>query len=102
MGSRVQCRKPHRLHQEQSAPRSTIQSVKLQLVRLRIPTRLQCLSQRSFEESPMIERSLFRVRRSNCEELVLTWDETIEVIESGDWSSIENITKDFLFEDEDE
>ena len=50
----------------------------------------------------MIERSLFRVRRSNCEELVLTWDETIEVIESGDWSSIENITKDFLFEDEDE
>ena len=50
----------------------------------------------------MVERSLFRVRRSNCEELVLTWDETIEVIESGDWTSIENITKEFQSKDKDE
>jgi hypothetical protein len=47
----------------------------------------------------MIERSLFRVVRSNGEEWVLTWDETIEVIESGDWTSITDITKDFLSED---
>jgi len=50
----------------------------------------------------MIERSLFRVVRSNCEEIVLTWNETLEVIHSGDWKSITDITKDFSKEDKDD
>lgn len=50
----------------------------------------------------MVERSLFRVVRSDCEEVVLTWNETLEVIESGDWKSITDITKDFLSEGENE
>ena len=47
----------------------------------------------------MVERSLFRVVRSNCEEVVLTWNETLKILESGDWKSITDITKDFLSED---
>ena len=50
----------------------------------------------------MVERSLFRVVRSNCEEVVLTWNETLEVIESGDWKSITDITRDFSQGDENE
>ena len=37
----------------------------------------------------MIEQMRFRVVRSDCQEVVLDWVQTIEVIESGDWSSIQ-------------
>jgi len=37
----------------------------------------------------MIEHSLFRVVRTNRSEAILTWAETIEVLESGEWIGIQ-------------
>ena len=37
----------------------------------------------------MIEQMRFRVVRSDHTEVTLDWDETVSVIESGDWSSIQ-------------
>ena len=37
----------------------------------------------------MIERMMFRVIRGDHKEVVLNWDETMEVINSGQWKSIQ-------------
>jgi hypothetical protein len=37
----------------------------------------------------MIEHSLFRVVRTDRSEAILTWAETIEVLESGEWIGIQ-------------
>lgn len=37
----------------------------------------------------MIEEMRFRVIRSDHKEVALGWDETLDVIESGEWSSIQ-------------
>ena len=37
----------------------------------------------------MDEKMRFRVVRSDHKEVALSWDETLDVIESGDWSSIQ-------------
>ena len=37
----------------------------------------------------MVEKMRFRVVRSDHQEVTLDWDETVEVIESGDWTSIQ-------------
>ena len=42
----------------------------------------------------MIERMMFRVIRGDHKEVVLDWVQTIEVIESGDWSSIQVLEDD--------
>ena len=42
----------------------------------------------------MIERMMFRVIRGDHKEVVLNWGETVSVIESGDWSSIQVLEDD--------
>ena len=42
----------------------------------------------------MDEKMRFRVVRGDCQEVTLDWDETVEVIESGDWSSIQVLEDD--------
>ena len=37
----------------------------------------------------MVEKMRFRVVRSDHQEVTLDWDETVEVIESGQWMSIQ-------------
>ena len=37
----------------------------------------------------MVEKMRFRVVRGDCQEVTLDWDETVEVIESGQWMSIQ-------------
>jgi len=37
----------------------------------------------------MVEKVRFRVVRSDHQEVTLDWNETVRVIESGDWSSIQ-------------
>ena len=37
----------------------------------------------------MIEQMRFRVISSNCKEAILDWNQTVSVIESGDWTSIQ-------------
>jgi hypothetical protein len=37
----------------------------------------------------MVEKMRFRVVRSDHTEVTLDWDETVEVIESGQWMSIQ-------------
>jgi hypothetical protein len=37
----------------------------------------------------MVENMRFRVTRSGHEDVVLSWDETVDVIESGEWTGIQ-------------
>ena len=37
----------------------------------------------------MVEKMRFRVVRSDHQEVTLDWDETVDVIESGQWMSIQ-------------
>jgi hypothetical protein len=37
----------------------------------------------------MVERMKFRVVRSDHQEVTLDWDQTVDVIESGQWMSIQ-------------
>ena len=37
----------------------------------------------------MVERMKFRVIRSDHQEVTLDWNQTVEVIESGQWMSIQ-------------
>ena len=37
----------------------------------------------------MVERMKFRVIRSDHQEVTLDWNETVDVIESGQWMSIQ-------------
>lgn len=37
----------------------------------------------------MIEQMRFRVISSNCKEAILDWNATLEILESGDWTSIQ-------------
>jgi hypothetical protein len=37
----------------------------------------------------MIEQMRFRVISPNCKEAILDWNTTLDVLESGDWSSIQ-------------
>jgi hypothetical protein len=49
-------------------------------------------------ESQMRAHSLFRITTASGKEMVCTWDETLKVIESGNWLCITDITKDYLSE----
>jgi hypothetical protein len=37
----------------------------------------------------MVEKMRFRVVRVDCQEVTLDWNETVDVIESGQWMSIQ-------------
>jgi hypothetical protein len=50
----------------------------------------------------MIEQMRFRVISPNCKEAILDWDQTVSVIESGEWNSIQPIDHEFYPEDRNE
>ena len=50
----------------------------------------------------MVERMKFRVVRSDYKEVTLNWNETVKVMESGEWNSIQVIDHELYPEDRDE
>lgn len=50
----------------------------------------------------MNERMMFRVIRSDYKEITLDWNETVKVIESGEWNSIQVVDHELYPEDRNE
>ena len=50
----------------------------------------------------MVENMRFRVVRSDYKEVTLSWNETLQVIESGEWNSIQALEDEsYVFEKND-
>ena len=47
----------------------------------------------------MVEKMKFRVVRSDHQEVILDWNTTLKILESGDWSSIQVLEDEsYVFE----
>ena len=49
-----------------------------------------------------MENMRFRVVLPGCKEVTLNWNETIEVLESGEWTSIQIVDHELYPESDDE